>query len=67
MWKKDLARLVPLCFLTGAGIELFMINTGFYTIVTRKAGERQAERMAEEQLRLERLKKLGLDKFEGPK
>lgn len=67
MWKKDLARLVPLCFLAGAGIEFFMINTGFYTIVTRKEGERRAERLAEEQLRLQRLKRLGLDKIEAPK
>ncbi len=62
-YVKDLMRVVPICFLVGASMELFMIKTGFYSIVTRKEGERRAERMALEQQRMERLKKLNLDKY----
>jgi hypothetical protein len=60
-WKTDLMRLIPICFVAGAGIEFFMINTGFYRIVTRKEGERRADRYVEDQHRRDRLKKLGLD------
>ena len=42
-WKVALARVVPVCFVLGASMELFMIKTGFYEIVTRKEGERRAE------------------------
>ena len=30
-------------FVVGAGMELFMIKTGFYEIVTRKEAERRLE------------------------
>lgn len=42
MWWRSLRITVPVCFALGAGMELFMIKTGFYDIVTRKEGERQA-------------------------
>ncbi|KAG8466823.1 hypothetical protein KFE25_008202 [Diacronema lutheri] len=32
-------------FVLGAGIELFMIKTGFYAIVTEKEAERYIERV----------------------
>lgn len=35
-------RLVPAAFLAGAAVELFMVKTGFYEIVTRKQAERDA-------------------------
>eukprot|EP01039_Chlorochromonas_danica_P003004 gene3004-3278_t len=41
---SDLKRVVPICFVTGAAMELFMIKTGFYDIVTRKEAERRLER-----------------------
>ncbi len=61
--KHDLIRVVPLSFLVGASMEFFMIKTGFYEIVTRKEAERRAEYVAEEQQRLERIKRLNLDKY----
>jgi endonuclease YncB( thermonuclease family) len=61
MWRRDLIRIVPLCFLAGASIELFMIHTGFYHIVTQKEGERRAERALLEAQRKERLKRLGIE------
>ncbi|KAJ1627959.1 hypothetical protein T492DRAFT_1021313 [Pavlovales sp. CCMP2436] len=35
------------CFAVGAGMELFMIKTGFYKIVTEKEAERYIERVDE--------------------
>ncbi len=35
-----------------------MINTGFYDIVTKKEGERRAERLTLERERLQRIKEL---------
>lgn len=42
-------------------MELFMIKTGFYEIVTRKEGERRALRYQEEQDKLKRLKQLNIN------
>ena len=56
--KKELLRVVPLCFMAGSSIELFMCKTGFYEIVTKKEGERRAEREWLEKQRLERMKEL---------
>jgi hypothetical protein len=61
--RQDLIRVVPLCFVVGASMELFMIKTGFYSIVTRKEAERQQKRLEDEQARLDRIKKLDLDKY----
>ena len=36
-----LAIVTPIMFVLGASMELFMIKTGFYTIVTRKEAERR--------------------------
>ena len=41
--RLALTRVVPAGFAVGAGMELFMVNTGFYSVATRKAAERQAE------------------------
>jgi len=54
-------KVVPICFTVGAAIELFMIKTGFYTIVTRKESERLTERFYQEQIQIQRLKELGID------
>lgn len=58
--RKALIRVVPVCFIVGASFEFFMIHTGFYEIVTRKEGERRAERIEDERRRLQRIKELGL-------
>uniref|UniRef100_A0AAV1UFG7 Uncharacterized protein n=1 Tax=Peronospora matthiolae TaxID=2874970 RepID=A0AAV1UFG7_9STRA len=44
-----LRKLMPLCFVTGAAIELFMVKTGFYEIVTLKEAERRQQRDEERQ------------------
>ena len=36
-----LAIVTPIMFVLGASMEMFMIKTGFYTIVTRKEAERR--------------------------
>ena len=46
--RRDLVRLLPACFVVGAGMELFMQKTGFYRVVTRKEGERRSEKRLEE-------------------
>ncbi|CCI46203.1 unnamed protein product [Albugo candida] len=45
--RPILQKLIPVCFVTGAAIELFMVKTGFYEIVTNAEAERrlQFERM----------------------
>ena len=45
----------------GAGMELFMIKTGFYDIVTRKEAERRQERDQEEAALRQRLAGLKID------
>lgn len=50
--------MIPISFLVGAGIEFFMIQTGFYGIVTRKEAERRLERAQEEENRQRRLAQL---------
>jgi hypothetical protein len=57
MFLKTCAKIIPVFFLVGVGIETFMIKTGFYDIVTRKEGERRAEAEAERQARRERIAK----------
>lgn len=64
--KRELLRVVPLCFVVGSSFELFMIQTGFYDVALRKEGERLAERSALEKERLERIKKLQI-KFDDSK
>jgi len=56
--KGDLLRVAPLCFVIGASMELFMIKTGFYSIVTRKEAERRLDRMTLENERRRRLEDL---------
>ena len=45
-----LQKLMPLCFVTGAAIELFMVKTGFCTCITLVEAECQCS--VEEQERL---------------
>ncbi|TMW62466.1 hypothetical protein Poli38472_005084 [Pythium oligandrum] len=40
-------KLLPICFVTGAAMEAFMVKTGFYDIVTVSEDEKRAERAAE--------------------
>lgn len=54
------ARVMPVSFVIGASMELFMIKTGFYDIVTRKEGERMEERMRDEERKQKRLKELNI-------
>ena len=53
-----LKLLVPSCFLFGAGMELFMIKTGFYEIVTKKQAERNLEFDEDKKRRRKRLEEL---------
>eukprot|EP01080_Neovahlkampfia_damariscottae_P012639 gene12639-6543_t len=52
----DLKILMPFCFLFGAGLETFMIKTGFYDIVVRKESKRKYEANMEFEKARERLK-----------
>lgn len=58
-----LIRVVPICFVLGASMELFMIKTGFYEIVTRKEAERRADYLETEERRRNRMRDLKI-KFE---
>ena len=55
-----LKKVVPICFVVGASMELFMIKTGFYEIVTRKEGERREEKRQIDEERNKRLKELNI-------
>ena len=57
-----LKLLVPSCFLIGASMELFMIKTGFYDIVTRKQAERNLEFDEDKKRRRKRLEELNITK-----
>ena len=63
--QQQLLRVVPVCFVMGASIELFMIKTGFYEIVTMKEAERRAERALQERERIARLKALNIKLDDG--
>ncbi|RYH08159.1 hypothetical protein EON65_41180 [archaeon] len=63
---QDLKRIVPICFVLGAGMELFMIKTGFYTIVTRKEAERRLDLWRQEEGRKARLRALNLPSYVDP-
>ncbi|KAF1331153.1 hypothetical protein FI667_g4606, partial [Globisporangium splendens] len=45
--KPILKKIVPLCFVTGMAMEAFMVNTGFYDIVTVNEAERRQQRAEE--------------------
>ncbi|KAG9402521.1 hypothetical protein AC1031_007134 [Aphanomyces cochlioides] len=45
--RPFLVKLVPACFVVGAGMELFMVKTGFYEIVTKNEAEIRAQKKAE--------------------
>ncbi|RLN58145.1 hypothetical protein BBJ29_005988 [Phytophthora kernoviae] len=48
-----LKKLVPICFVTGATMEVFMVKTGFYDIVTTNEAERRQMRDEERREYLE--------------
>ncbi|KAG1709071.1 hypothetical protein DVH05_022702 [Phytophthora capsici] len=56
-----LKKLVPLCFVTGAAMEVFMVNTGFYDIVTVNEAERRQLRDEERREYLEARSKAARD------
>lgn len=62
--REHLMKVVPMGFLAGIAMELFMINTGFYRIVGQKEAERRYERAQEESALQERMKRLNI-KFDG--
>ena len=57
----DLKIVVPVCLAIGAGMELFMIKTGFYNVAVRKASERKEEADQEVLRRQRRLKELSIE------
>lgn len=44
-----------------------MVNTGFYDVATRKAGERRAEKLADFERKKRRLEELQIDMSSPPK
>ena len=58
--REHLMKVVPMGFLAGIAMELFMINTGFYRIVGQKEAERRYERAQEESALQERMKRLNI-------
>lgn len=46
-WR--MSRIIPGGLLIGAGMETFMIQTGFYDIALRKAAERRQEVLLQEE------------------
>ena len=59
--RKHLLILLPVSFVVGGSVELFMIKTGFYEIVTKKHSERLQIKMNEENRQIDRMKELGID------
>ena len=43
IFRLTLTRIIPLGLLTGASMETFMYYTGFWSVATRKAEEREIE------------------------
>ena len=58
--REHLMKVVPIGFLAGIAMELFMINTGFYRIVGQKEAERRYERAQEKSALQERMKRLNI-------
>jgi len=57
---RDLKVIVPVCLVIGAGMEFFMVKTGFYNIAVGKASERKIEADDELLRRQQRLKELNI-------
>mmetsp|Transcript_12192 Transcript_12192/g.32810 ORF Transcript_12192/g.32810 Transcript_12192/m.32810 type:complete len:96 (+) Transcript_12192:78-365(+) len=53
---RTAALAMSACFVMGAGMEFFMIKTGFYQIVTNKEAERRHEKIVVEEERMKRLR-----------
>ena len=58
--REALIRAIPVCFIAGASIELFMLNTGFYDVALRKEAERREERIQRENKKNKRLRELNI-------
>jgi hypothetical protein len=58
MNKRSILIVSTSSFVIGASMELFMIKTGFYDIVTRKESERQLERKVEQDRQSKRMEEL---------
>lgn len=58
MNKRSIFIVSTSSFVIGASMELFMIKTGFYDIVTRKESERQLERKLEQERQSKRMEEL---------
>ena len=59
--RNHVILLLPISFVIGGSVELFMIKTGFYEIVTKKHSERLQIKINEENRQIERMKELGID------
>ncbi len=59
--KKLLVRVIPVGFIVGFGMELFMVKTGFYEIVTTLEGIRKAELNADMAAKAKRLQDKGIN------
>lgn len=57
---KVLTVVIPAGFLLGAGMEFFMLNTGFYDVAIRKASERRSFAVQEQERRQKRMKELNI-------
>ncbi|KAG5180459.1 hypothetical protein JKP88DRAFT_223213, partial [Tribonema minus] len=49
--RKIIWKVMAAAFVTGAGMELFMIKTGFYDVATRKEAERVSAALGEAALK----------------
>lgn len=58
MMSSKLMKIIPLSFIVGATMELFMIKTGFYEIALRKEALRRADREHEELRKIKRMEEL---------
>lgn len=60
MFNRNLVMICITSFAVGGAIEIFMIKTGFYTIVGQKEAERRLGRETENKKMVERMKKLNI-------
>ena len=58
--KDIFLKVVPACFFIGASMEFFMLKTGFYDIVGRKASERLTSQREEEERIKQKMSKLNI-------
>mmetsp|Transcript_5954 Transcript_5954/g.20522 ORF Transcript_5954/g.20522 Transcript_5954/m.20522 type:complete len:84 (+) Transcript_5954:170-421(+) len=56
---KFYSKLIPLCFAVGAGMEFFMVKTGFYDKVTQLEADKIADQDAKREAFFELIKTPG--------